>query len=292
MFTPSERPPRRSSASKAKRRAVKKRAALLGSPTNGKRSYQVYAKARGPVDSDELAQHLQSVFSDLREFGGEEGDGGFTLTDSDRDDGTSSMEAGSSAEQLNSLKNLDRHPALVLNADYQPLRMLPLSILRWQETAKAVLSGKAVVVDTYPNVYVRSVGMDMPVPAVIALREYAPTGKARPAFTRRNVFLRDGYRCQYCGQLFRTSELTLDHVEPRCLGGKLNWENTVTCCNKCNCRKGCLRPNQLHKVGMKLLSTPRCPSLFELASEATKFVPRRVHPTWAPFLGLDAEDSY
>jgi len=202
------------------------------------------------------------------------------------------MEAGSSAEQLNSLKNLDRHPALVLNADYQPLRMLPLSILRWQETAKAVLSGKAVVVDTYPNVYVRSVGMDMPVPSVIALREYAPTGKARPAFTRRNVFLRDGYRCQYCGQLFRTSELTLDHVEPRCLGGKLNWENTVTCCNKCNCRKGCLRPNQLHKVGMKLLSTPRCPSLFELASEATKFVPRRVHPTWAPFLGLDAEDSY
>lgn len=289
VFTPPKRP-RGSSASKAKRKAKKKRATLLGSPTNGSRSYQVYAKARGPVDRDELARHLQSVFSDLREFGGDGGDDDIILTDSGSDGGVSSM-TSASTKQLSSLKNLDRHPALVLNADYQPLRMLPLSKLRWQETVKAVLSGKAVVVDVYPNVYVRSVGLDMPVPSVIALREYAPTGKARPAFTRRNVFLRDGYRCQYCGQLFRTSDLSLDHVQPRCLGGKLNWENAVTCCKKCNGRKGSLRPNQLHTVGMKLLSTPRCPSQFELLSEASKFVPRRVHPTWAPFLGSsDAED--
>ena len=72
---------------------------------------------------------------------------------------------------------LDRHPALVLNANYQPLRMLPLSIWSWQDTVKAVLSGKAVVVDIYPDLYVRAVGFDMPVPSVIALREYAPTGK-------------------------------------------------------------------------------------------------------------------
>jgi hypothetical protein len=73
---------------------------------------------------------------------------------------------------------LDRHPALVLNADYQPLRMLPLSVWSWQDTVKAVLSGKAVVVDIYPDLYVRAVSLDIPVPSVIALREYAPTGKA------------------------------------------------------------------------------------------------------------------
>ena len=133
--------------------------------------------------------------------------------------------------------------------------MLPLSVWSWQDTVKAVLSGKAVVVDVYPEVFVRAVNLDMPVPSVIALREYAPTGKAvsgnpngkrrvntryflahmshlrlfhsnmlqRPAFTRRNVFLRDGYRCQYCLELFRTSDLSLDHVEPRCFGGKLTW---------------------------------------------------------------------
>ena len=56
--------------------------------------------------------------------------------------------------------------------------MLPLSIWSWQNTVKAVLSGKAVVVDVYPNVFVRAVNLDMPVPSIIALREYAPTGKA------------------------------------------------------------------------------------------------------------------
>jgi len=154
-----------------------------------------------------------------------------------------------------------------------------------------VLSGKAVVVDIYPDVYVRAVSLDMPVPSVIALREYAPAGKARPAFTRRNVFLRDGYRCQYCSGLFRTSDLSLDHVEPRCLGGRLTWENTATCCKRCNGRKGSLRPSEIHRVGMELRSRPRCPTLFELAAEAAKFVPRRVHPTWAPFLGISPKSA-
>ena len=107
----------------------------------------------------------------------------------------------------------------------------------------------------------------------------------KPAFTRRNVFLRDGYRCQYCSQLFRTTDLSLDHVMPRCLGGKLTWDNTVTCCKKCNGRKGSLLPTQLDVVGMELRREPRRPSLYELAAEAGRFVPRRVHPTWEPFLG-------
>lgn len=55
---------------------------------------------------------------------------------------------------------------------------------------------------------------------------------------------------------------------------------------KCNGRKGCLRPNELHRVGMELKSRPKCPTLYELAASASNFVPRRVHPTWAPFLGM------
>ncbi|KAL7428654.1 hypothetical protein ACHAXH_002180 [Discostella pseudostelligera] len=199
---------------------------------------------------------------------------------------SSSTARTSATTTSESCSKLDRHPALVLNADYQPLRMLPLSIWSWQDTIKAVLSGKAVVVDIHPNIFVRAVSLDMPVPSVIALREYAPTGKAKPAFTRRNVFLRDGYRCQYCSNLFRMSELSLDHVEPRCMGGKLTWENTVTCCMKCNGRKGCLRPSELYRVGMELKCRPKCPTLYELAASASNFVPRRVHPTWAPFLGM------
>ena len=268
------------------------------------RSHQLYKRGMQAAPSEEeLAHHVQSIFSS--EFGvvydedeeeeEEEGVEPFILSDpaEEEEEEEASVEAAASAGSASSSRRrvandvafLDRHPSLVLNADYQPLRMLPLSIWSWQDTVKAVLSGKAVVVDMYPGVYVRAVSIEVPVPSVIALREYAPTGKARPAFTRRNVFLRDGYRCQYCGGLFRTSDLSLDHVEPRCLGGRLTWENTATCCKRCNGRKGSLRPSELHRVGMVLRSKPRCPTLFELAAEAAKFVPRRVHPTWAPFLG-------
>ena len=79
------------------------------------------------------------------------------------------------------------------------------------------------VVDVYPEMTVRAVNMDVPLPSVIALTEYVAQPHTTPAFTRRNVFLRDGYRCQYCGNLFRTQDLSLDHVVPRSKGGTLNW---------------------------------------------------------------------
>eukprot|EP00571_Detonula_confervacea_P014764 CAMPEP_0172298878 /NCGR_PEP_ID=MMETSP1058-20130122/1327_1 /TAXON_ID=83371 /ORGANISM="Detonula confervacea, Strain CCMP 353" /LENGTH=447 /DNA_ID=CAMNT_0013008173 /DNA_START=126 /DNA_END=1470 /DNA_ORIENTATION=+ len=239
-----------------------------------------------PATEEELTHHVQSVFSDLEEFCEQEDNEEETIILSEPGDEDGDGNSSSAMQrQLNSYRKLDQYSALVLNADYRPLRMLPLSIWSWQDTVKAVLSGKAVVVDVYPGVIVRAVSLDMSVPSVIAMLEYAPIGKTRPAFTRRNVYLRDGYRCQYCSELFRSSDLSLDHVEPRCMGGRLSWDNTVTCCRKCNGRKGHVRPSELHRIGMKLQTEPRCPSLFELSAEANKFVPRRVHPAWAPFLG-------
>ncbi|KAL3788937.1 hypothetical protein HJC23_000221 [Cyclotella cryptica] len=253
-----------------------KRTKLKPSKRKSRKRFLTTSDSKRPTTQEDLARHVQSVFSDdiLRMMDEE------MLLDSN-------LDVNGGDDETN--KKLERHPSLVLNADYQPLRMLPLSIWSWQDTVKAVLGGKAVVVEVYPDVVIRAVSINMPVPSVIALREYAPTGKTKPAFTRRNVFLRDGYRCQYCNGLFRTSDLSLDHVEPRCHGGKLTWENTVTSCRQCNGRKGCLRPAQIHTVGMSLKTKPRCPSLYELAAEANKFVPRRVHPSWAPFLGIDAK---
>jgi hypothetical protein len=68
-------------------------------------------------------------------------------------------------------------------------------------------------------------------------------------------------------------------------------ENTVTCCRKCNSQKGSTLPNKLRSVGMKLLREPRIPTKYELAAEAGKMVPRRVHPTWRPFLGIDSQSD-
>ncbi len=79
----------------------------------------------------------------------------------------------------------------------------------------------------------------MRLPSVIALKDYIPSAR-RPAFTRFNVFLRDAFHCQYCGDRYPTPDLTFDHVIPRCRGGRTTWENVVTACGGCNLRKGSL----------------------------------------------------
>jgi 5-methylcytosine-specific restriction endonuclease McrA len=79
------------------------------------------------------------------------------------------------------------------------------------------------VVDVYPDVTIRAASLEIPLPSVIALNEYVHMSHQSPAFTRRNVFLRDEYKCQYCRQRFHTNDLSLDHVVPRCKGGALTW---------------------------------------------------------------------
>jgi hypothetical protein len=126
-------------------------------------------------------------------------------------------------EQRDYLRMLDKHLTLVLNADYQPLSVLPLSMWSWQETIKSVFSGKVTVVEVYSDVTIRAVNCVVPLPSVIALNEFCPQPHQTPAFTRRNVFLRDGYRCQYCQKRYRFQDLSLDHLHPRCMGGQLKW---------------------------------------------------------------------
>jgi 5-methylcytosine-specific restriction endonuclease McrA len=75
-------------------------------------------------------------------------------------------------------------------------------------------------------------------------------------FSRRNVFARDEYRCQYCGLRPGGRDLTLDHVVPRSRGGRHCWTNVVACCKPCNGRKG---PHPLNELPLKLLQAPRVP---------------------------------
>mmetsp|Transcript_55479 Transcript_55479/g.134699 ORF Transcript_55479/g.134699 Transcript_55479/m.134699 type:complete len:237 (-) Transcript_55479:75-785(-) len=168
----------------------------------------------------------------------------------------------------------------------QPLNYLPLSLWSWQDAVKNVFMGKVVVVDVYPDITVRASNIEVPLPSIIALTDYVPQKNHKPAFTRRNVFLRDEYRCQYCGNHFHTADLSLDHVVPRSKGGVLSWDNAVTSCTKCNGRKGSMPVSELKSIGMKLLREPRCPSQMDLAGRAARMVPKRVHPTWKPYLGI------
>ena len=122
---------------------------------------------------------------------------------------------------------------LVLNADYKPLSYFPLSICNWKDSIKAVFLEKVSVVSEY-NEIVRSPSLEIKIPSVIALKEYVICSR-KPAFTRFNVFLRDEFECQYCGD---KSNLTFDHILPKSKGGKTTWENVITACSDCNTSKG------------------------------------------------------
>ena len=91
---------------------------------------------------------------------------------------------------------LSAYPALVLNADYQPLSYYPLSLWGWQDTIKAIFLDRVAVVSHYDRV-IRSPGFEFRLPSVVALKQYVPQDR-RPPFTRFNVFLRDRFACQYC----------------------------------------------------------------------------------------------
>ncbi|MGZ3413414.1 MAG: HNH endonuclease, partial [Isosphaeraceae bacterium] len=92
--------------------------------------------------------------------------------------------------------------------------------------------------------FIRTVHFEIQVPRIIRLLAYDRLPRQKVKFNRRNIFARDGNRCQYCGRKFATSELSLDHVVPRSQGGRAAWENIVCACLKCNVRKGGRTPRE------------------------------------------------
>ena len=101
---------------------------------------------------------------------------------------------------------LEKCPALVLNADFRPLSYYPLSLWCWQDAIKSVFLNRVSIVSNYQR-KVRSPSFEMNLPSVIALKSFVKPSE-HPNFTRFNVFLRDKFTCQYCGD---KKDLTFDH---------------------------------------------------------------------------------
>jgi 5-methylcytosine-specific restriction endonuclease McrA len=104
--------------------------------------------------------------------------------------------------------------------------------------------------------WIRTVRFQIAVPKIIRMLGYDRVPQTHVKLNRRNLFARDGNRCQYCGKRCPTSDLSLDHVVPRSHGGGNTWENIVCACIRCNVRKGGRTPEQ---AGMKLIVVPRRP---------------------------------
>ena len=105
--------------------------------------------------------------------------------------------------------------------------------------------------------WVRTVRLQIAVPKVIRLLGYDRLPKQQVKLNRRNIFARDRNTCQYCGQRYPSSELSLDHVMPRSQGGGSTWENLVCACTRCNAKKGGRTPKQAR---MHLVRTPEQPT--------------------------------
>ncbi|WP_334176056.1 HNH endonuclease [Pseudoxanthobacter sp.] len=175
----------------------------------------------------------------------------------------------------------DAHPTLVLNADYRPLSYYPLSLWSWQDAIKAVFLDRVNIVSEY-DVSVRSPTFDMRIPSVVSLKTYVKPAR-NPAFTRFNVFLRDRFECQYCGS---KTDLTFDHLIPRCRGGQTTWENVLAACSPCNLLKG---SRSCEEIGLHPRHRPFRPTVQDLHNNGRLFPPNYLHESWLDFLYWDAE---
>jgi 5-methylcytosine-specific restriction endonuclease McrA len=168
-------------------------------------------------------------------------------------------------------KMLDR-PTLVLNRNWQPVNVATVAralVLLWNESARVVdpddyrlyswADWSALKLrDGEP--WIQAIRQRLRVPEVIVLAGYDRVPSAAVSFSRRNIFKRDHWTCQYCGCQPGGDDLSIDHVVPRSQGGTSTWENCVLACVACNKRKADRTPRQ---AGLKLRKEP-------------------VRPTWKP----------
>lgn len=159
---------------------------------------------------------------------------------------------------------------LVLNASYEPL-----SICDARNAVLLLFCGKAMMVASHPVHRIRTVTESYPLPSIVRMTVFVRVEYRSVGLSRKNLFRRDGFRCQYCG--CREAELTLDHVIPKSRGGEESWENLVTACKPCNTKKGNRTPAE---AGMSLLKKPTRPSHIALMRQ--HYLP--VSDEWKPYL--------
>ncbi len=139
---------------------------------------------------------------------------------------------------------------LVLNASYEAINVCNL-----KRAITLIFRGVACAEEETEH-EIRAASIVIKAPAVIRLLKYIHVPYRTARFSRKNVLIRDDYRCQYCGEQFPPSLLTLDHVKPISLGGKTQWDNVVTACKACNIKKANRLPAE---AGMQLLRKPKVP---------------------------------
>ncbi|XP_057771358.1 uncharacterized protein LOC130991268 isoform X1 [Salvia miltiorrhiza] len=158
-------------------------------------------------------------------------------------------EAGFEIDELSGFRGL------VLDISYRPV-----NVVCWKRAICLEFMDKADVLEYYDQT-INSPSGSFYIPAVLRvphLLQIVKRRKVKRGLSRKNIFQRDNYTCQYCSS---TENLTIDHVFPIARGGKWTWENLVAACSRCNCKKG---QKTLEEASMKLLKVPKAPKDYEL----------------------------
>jgi 5-methylcytosine-specific restriction endonuclease McrA len=183
-------------------------------------------------------------------------------------------------------------PTLVLNRNWSPIRTTST-----REALGLVAGGSARIVDPityaehdldswdavsraaerFDEARIRSMRLSLVPPEVIVLTQYSGFGTNTVVFSRKNLFRRDAYTCQYCGAQPGTGDLTIDHVVARSKGGRSTWTNCVVACFRCNLKKSDRTPEE---AGMRLRAKPERPRWTPVLAVA---VGRR-RESWSRFL--------
>jgi hypothetical protein len=184
---------------------------------------------------------------------------------------------------------INHKKCLLLNADYSPFGIIDWTkAIIWSLKINECKDSYSIeIIDFYRNDFIQGTNKKFPVPAVARTKKFFKINDYGVNFSRKNILIRDNYTCQYCGTVFDTNELTYDHVIPKSLWSEsespTNWTNIVTCCIKCNRKKGNKTPTQ---AKMKLKNIPIRPV------KNKKFLPviqclstiSRIPQEWAVYL--------
>ena len=165
--------------------------------------------------------------------------------------------------------NVLQRSTLVLNRNWQPVNIATVAralTMVWNESARFVdpdnyqlyeWSDWTQIQPPQGQPYIQAISQRLRVPEIVALNRFDRLPTSAVTFSRRNLFKRDRFTCQYCGRQPTAEELSIDHVVPRCMGGESTWENCVLACLDCNRRKADQTPDE---AGMRLRKTPSRPN--------------------------------
>ena len=164
--------------------------------------------------------------------------------------------------------------ALLVNSSYEPI-----SFLHKRVAMRLMAKDKVDVIETWADAAVKHGAGAVQMPAVIRLKKRVPSNRKPPKFKRKTLFERDDWMCQYCGEPLTKRVATIDHLVPRCVGGRTSWGNCVTACAACNRQKGHQRLSETAMALRRMPSTPTAVHIWRADSHGAW------HSSWENYFG-------